>query len=249
MVSAGEAAVSGTATLEAPDVETSSEAYSRRFSGSAGAFMLGRQLAAVERVLADKRGVSILDVGGGHAQLSGPLAAAGHQVTVLGSTPACAVRLGQDGRNANVRFVTGSIVDLPFPDDSFDTVVSIRLMAHIDDWPKLVAEMCRVAKTSVVIDYPSWRSSNALSLLTFGVKKKIEGDTRQYRSFWDGEIAREFARNGKKVVAVQRQFVLPMALHRKTGGSLQGAESVARGVGLTALFGNPAILRADSVSG
>jgi ubiquinone/menaquinone biosynthesis C-methylase UbiE len=237
-----------TITLEAPDVETSSEAYSRRFSGSAGAFMLARQQAAVDRVLADKKGVTILDVGGGHAQLSGPLAAAGHQVTVLGSTPACGIRLEQDRRNESVRFVTGSIIDLPFADDSFDTVVAIRLMAHIDDWPRLVAEMSRVARTSVVIDYPSWRSSNALSLLTFGIKKKIEGDTRQYRSFWDGEIAREFQRNGKRVVATQRQFLLPMALHRKTGGSLKSTEAAARGLGLTALFGNPAVLRADTIS-
>jgi ubiquinone/menaquinone biosynthesis C-methylase UbiE len=237
-----------TITLEAPDVETSSEAYSRRFSGSAGTFMLARQQAAVDRVLADKKGVTILDVGGGHAQLSGPLAAAGHAVTVLGSTSACGIRLEQDRRNESVRFVTGSIVDLPFADNSFDTVVAIRLMAHIDDWPRLVAEMSRVARTSVVIDYPSWRSSNALSLLTFGIKKKIEGDTRQYRSFWDGEIAREFERNGKRVVATQRQFLLPMALHRKTGGSLKSAEAAARGLGLTALFGNPAVLRADTIS-
>ncbi len=49
------------------------------------------------------------------------------------------------------------------------------------------------------------------------------------------------------MVATQRQFLLPMALHRKTGGALTTAEAVASGLGLTALFGNPAVLRADTM--
>ncbi len=237
--------------IEAPDIETSSEAYARRFSGAAGAFMLARQLAMVKSLLTDKCGATILEVGGGHAQLSGPLAAAGHRVTVLGSTPACSTLLAQDRRNKSVRFVAGSLVNLPFGNGSFDTVIAIRLMAHIGDWRRLVGEMSRVARQSVIIDYPTWISSNALSLLTFGIKKRIEGDTRQYRSFWDGEIAREFRRHDKRVVARRRQFILPMALHRKTAGyrAFQRFEAFAAHAGLTSLFGNPAMLRADTILG
>lgn len=234
----------------APDIETSSAAYALRFSGRAGRFMLDRQQQVIEALLADKASATILDVGGGHAQLSGPLAAAGHAVTVIGSTPGCALRLVGDPRNAGVRFVSGDILALPFEDRSFDTVIAIRLMAHVEDWPRLIAEMCRVAERTVLIDYPVLASSNAMSLLTFGLKKQIEGDTRQYRSFWGPEIAREIARHGKRATARRRQFLLPMALHRRAKGAgvLQGVEHLSAAIGLTRLLGNPAILRADAVS-
>lgn len=234
----------------APDVETSSDAYARRFAGPAGTFLLDRQLALVRALLADKCEVELLEIGGGHAQLSGPLAAAGHHVTVLGSDPCCAIRLARDPRNAEVRFVPGSLVELPFADGSFDTVIAIRLMAHIDDWHRLVAEMARVARSTVLIDLPVWASSNALSLLTFGVKKRIERDTRHYRSFWKSAVAREFRRHGMRVTAQRGQFVLPMALHRGAKGSpaLQRCEAAFDQLGLSGWIGNPLLLRADRIA-
>jgi ubiquinone/menaquinone biosynthesis C-methylase UbiE len=234
-------------TSDAPDVETSSDDYARRFSGRAGAFMLARQQHLLDALIADKQTVSILDVGGGHAQLSGPLAAAGHDVTVLGSKPICANRLRGDPRNSGVRFVAGDLDAFPFEDDSFDTVVAIRLMAHVDDWTSLLAEMCRVARRTVLIDYPVLTSSNVLSLMSFGLKKRIEGDTRRYRSFWGSEITRELDRHGWRVVRRGRQFLLPMALHRAASGAgaLHWVEGIAAVAGVTAMLGNPAMLRAD----
>ncbi len=232
---------------EAPDIESSSDAYARRFSGAAGRFFLDRQEQVIARALADKHAVTILDVGGGHAQLSGPLAARGHKVTVTGSTPECAARLALDPRNAALEFAVGDLAALPFGDRSFDTAVSIRLMAHVADWQRFLAELCRVAERTVVIDYPELASSNLLSLATFGLKKRIEGDTRHYRNFWAATLKREFARNGFKVRSVERQFLLPMALHRAGKGAapLRVAEATARALGLTGLLGNPGIMRAD----
>lgn len=236
-----------TSIANPPDIETSSDRYALRFAGAAGSFMLDRQQKLTEQLLADKQQVTMLDVGGGHAQLCGPLAAAGHLVTVLGSTRECANRLGYDPRNASVGFIQGSITRLPFADASFDTVIAIRLMAHSADWRLLIAEMCRVARRSVVIDYPVWTSSNALSLLTFAIKKRIEGDTRPYRSFWGPEIASQLRRSGARISATRRQFALPMALHRnnKNVGAIQQLESGLARYGITSMFGNPILLRAD----
>ena len=234
-------------TNEAPDVETSSDAYAKRFSGKAGAFFLERQERVVLDLLADKRGVTVLDVGGGHGQLTGPLTAAGNQVTVIGSTPGCEARVHLDPRARDVRFVTGDLLALPFADRSFDTAVSIRLMAHISDWQLLVTELCRVANRTILIDYPDLASLNLLSTLTFGVKKRIEGDTRQFRNFWTSQIAAELAKHGFRIAGRSGQFLLPMGLHRAAKGALpiQLAERAADRLGLTGRFGNPAVLRAD----
>ena len=236
-------------TAPAPDIETSSDAYARRFDGAAGHLFLQRQEAVITRALSDKRDASILDVGGGHAQLSGPLAMMGHQVTVTGSTPDCAARLGRDSRNEGVRFEVGPLDELPFADRTFDTVIAIRLMAHVEDWDGFVGELCRVADHSVVIDYPELVSANLLSLAAFGIKKRIEGDTRDYRNFRAGTLKKSFAKRGFRVSLVERQFLLPMALHRagKAIAPLRLAEQAARAIGLTRRFGNPAIMRADRV--
>ena len=74
------------AFAEAPDIETSSENYARRFSGETGAWFLNVQENATMRMLSQYRGSTVLDVGGGHGQLAGPIAREGYQVTVLGSS-------------------------------------------------------------------------------------------------------------------------------------------------------------------
>ena len=237
-------------SMAAPDIESSSAAYARRFSGNAGKLFLDRQEQVITDTLADKRAVTVLDVGGGHAQLSGPLSALGHHVTVTGSTPGCGDRLATDARNADVAFRVAALDALPFGARAFDTVVAIRMMAHVADWQQFLAELCRVADSSVVIDYPDLASVNALSFATFALKRRVEGDTRRYRNFTAAMLSQEFARHGFRVASVERQFVLPMALHRALNAPapLRLAEQAAARIGLTRRFGNPGIMRADRVS-
>jgi len=234
--------------LEQPDVETSSDGYAARFAGPAGRYMLGVQEAAVRSMLADlPPGASVLDVGGGHGQLAGPLARLGFKVTVFGSTAACRARVGDGPPGNPIGFDAGDLLALPYADRSFDAVVSVRLVSHMDDWEGLVAELCRVARRSVVIDYPALASVNALSLLTFGVKKRIERNTRTYRSFWASELARAFGRHGFRPARSVRQFAIPMVAHRVMKGRwpARAAETLLRSVGATRLLGNPVILRLD----
>jgi hypothetical protein len=121
----------------------------------------------------------------------------------------------------------------------------------VPDWPRLVAEMCRVARHAVVIDYPSKSGLNALTPLLFGVKKSYERNTRSYLSFTRDELAAEFARHGFGVERVVKQFCLPMVAHRATHGStpLQWLERACRATGLTAWIGSPVILRLDRRDG
>jgi 2-polyprenyl-3-methyl-5-hydroxy-6-metoxy-1,4-benzoquinol methylase len=235
---------------EAPDLETSSERYLLRFAGPAGKYLLSVQEEGILTLLDQSPtalGGTVLDVGGGHLQTVAPLARHGCEVTIFGSDTRCGERWTAGPLANQVRFEAGDLLDLPYADRHFDSVVSIRLMAHMEDWRGLVAEMCRVARQSVVIDYPTFTSLNALSLVAFPLKKAVEHHTRTYRTFRDSEVRDAFAANGFKPVAAYKQFVLPMAAHRVLGrlGVLRWAERMLRAVGVTKAVGNPVLIRFD----
>jgi len=230
---------------EDADIETSSEGYARRFAGPVGAFFLEVQTRLTLAALAAQPGASILDVGGGHGQTLGPLAEAGFAVTVFGSDAACAARVQPWIDAGHASFASGDLLELPFEAASFDVAVSYRLLPHVERWERLVAELCRVARHAVVVDYPTLRSVNAVADLLFGLKRRIEGNTRPFRVFRDGELYGEFARHGFRVGERRPEFFWPMALHRALGrvGTSRTLERVATALGLTRAFGSPVVLK------
>ena len=239
------------AAREQADVETSSDAYALRFAGAVGAYFLEVQAAATLELLRPWPGATVVDVGGGHGQVTGPLVDAGYRVTVLGSDPCCESRVREWTRRGKVDFAAGVLLSAPFPDRSYDVALSYRRLPHVRRWPGLVAELARLARAAVVVDYPTSRSVNAFSGWTFGLKKGVEGDTRPFRVFRDGEIEEAFAERGLAPTGRRPQFLFPMALHRATGSAalarvLEGAGGI---LGLRRAFGSPVILRTEPATG
>jgi len=163
---------------EDADVETSSEGYARRFAGPLGAFFLEVQARTALELLRPWPAASVLEVGGGHAQLAGPLVDAGYAVTVYGSDPACAARLRPWTDEGRVGFRAGDLLHAPWPDRSFDVVLAFRLLPHVTRWAALIAELARLARRAVVVDYPTRRSLNVASGALFGLKRGVKGNTR-----------------------------------------------------------------------
>ncbi len=229
---------------ETADIETSTDGYARRFAGGVGRWMLEVQEQTVAAWLKDRPGATLLDVGGGHNQLAGPLARRGHQVTVVSSDPSCRHRLEADIASGLVSFTTGNLIALPFADRSFDVAVSIRLVPHCRRWQDLVGELCRVARQAVIIDYPTSQSVNALSGSMFGLKKSLEGNTRPYALFTHDEIRGAFAAHRFAPARVRPQFLLPMVFHRtlKLRAVSSGLERLLAATGLTARFGSPVLI-------
>jgi ubiquinone/menaquinone biosynthesis C-methylase UbiE len=232
---------------DAPDVASSTDAYALRFSGPAGTWLLERQTAAIAKLMAPwsggSSGVSVLDVGGGHAQVTPPLKAAGHDVTTLVSCQEASERLMRVTA-CTAHVITGDLSAPPLPDASVDVAISVRMMAHVDDWEQFLAGLCRVAREAVIIDFPIASGFNALAPLLFGAKKRIEKDTRCFRNIPMSEVTRVLAENGFRADAHVGQFVLPMALHRalKRPGLSRALEWLVSP--LAPRFGNPVILRA-----
>lgn len=230
--------------VEMPDVHTASDEYAGRFSGSNGQYILDKQSAAILSMLEDRRGVRVLDVGGGHAQIAPILSKKGYDVWVTGSTKECAIRLEKSVADPDIHFVIANLLKLPFDEKEYHTVVSLRQLAHIENWERFIAELCRVSGERVIIEYPTLKSFNFLSRLLFRFKKKIEKNTRPFKCFHDREIVQEFQRHGFRFLMRKKQFFLPIVCFRMLPESrfLVKLEEFFSFLGLTELFGSPVII-------
>jgi SAM-dependent methyltransferase len=81
--------------------------------------------------------VDVLDLGGGTGELAVPIAALGHRVTVVDSSPdalaALARRAAESGVEAQVRALQGDADDLQVGSASFDLVLCHGVLEHVDD--------------------------------------------------------------------------------------------------------------------
>jgi len=231
--------------IETADIETSSEDYARRFSGAVGAWFLKIQEDATVRMLSDYPGASVLDVGGGHGQLAGALIQRGNRVTVVGSADVCKARLETFISEGRCDFKAGNLLALPYPDRAFDVVISYRLLAHVIQWTQLIRELTRVAREAVVIDYPSIRSFNWVAAQFFGLKKRIEGNTRPFACFKEADLVKLCETLAFARVDRYPEFFLPMVIHRlvQQPALSAAAEALFRYLRITSLLGSPVIVK------
>lgn len=230
---------------ETADIETSSDDYAQRFSGDVGRWFLRVQEEATIAMLQSYEHPTILDVGGGHGQVTEALLKYGCELTILGSAESCSRRINHLLDDSRCSFMTGNLIGLPFPDQHFDVVVSYRLLPHCERWKKLVGELCRVAKRAVIVDYPEKRSVNAIAPWLFRWKKGIEKNTRPFTCFRETELLSEFQAHGFVKKDRYPEFCLPMVLHRalKTSAVSICLERICRILKLTDRFGSPVILK------
>ncbi|HEY9886758.1 MAG TPA: class I SAM-dependent methyltransferase, partial [Candidatus Obscuribacterales bacterium] len=228
-----------------------SDAYAARFAGPIGAWLLAVQEQATLKLLAPYAQGTVLDVGGGHGQLTPALVRQGYQVTVLGSDESCQHRIQPFVAQGQCQFAVGNVLALPYADNSFDVVISYRFLAHVTEWQTFLGELHRVAKKAVIVDYPTVRSFNSIAPLLFQFKKNVEQNTRPYISYEEGQIL-DYIRSLKAQPSDRyAQFFWPMVLHRLLKSPALSAllEGVVRPTGLTRLLGSPVILKSLKDSG
>lgn len=226
---------------ETADIDSASDDYATRFAGPAGQWLLDVQAARLRDCLKDIPANALaLDVGGGHGQTEPVLRAAGCRTRVTGSAPSCQKRL-----ESGVDFLLADHLQLPLKDKEADVVVCFRLLTHCERWPELIAELCRVAGDRVILDYPAKASMNLVADFFFRFKKKVEKNTRPYRTFSHREVREVFALHGFRLTR-RPQFFWPMVLHRmlKNPAVSRALEAPPRLLGLTKLLGSPVVLEA-----
>jgi len=233
---------------ETADIETASEDYASRFSGEVGQYFLDVQKELTLSALIDFPRATVLEIGGGHAQLARPLIDEGFQLTVTGSDETCRKRLDMSCEPGSFEFISCDSLQLPFEENEFDVVMAFRLLPHANNWQGLLGEMCRVARKRVVFDYPDRRSTNILYDVLFDLKKNMEGNTRTFTLFSRKEISRQLEIRGFKSTVFTPEFLLPMVVHRKlkSASFSRFLESVFRNSKLTHYFGSPIVFHSDA---
>lgn len=221
----------------------------RRFGGPIGDLVATGQAQVLADMLGSVRGRRIIDVGTGTGRGAFLLAAAGADVTGIDASEQMLAiakqRAGETG--AHVDFQVGDAHAIQFPDRSFETAVSLRVLMHTPRWKQCIGELCRVASHSVVLDYPSATSTALAQSIARKLLHPIGLASEPYRVFLDGQIRRELAAHGFRITRVHRQFVLPIAVHKTIGSrrfTERSEEWLAR-VGLLRLLGSPVTLCAQ----
>lgn len=236
---------------DAPDIVSSNPNYAKRFAGPVGGWMLSIQDRITKDLTSDMSADdSLLDVGGGHGQIVKALQDSPFGMTVLGSSPQCQAMISQQLEQHRCRFVQGRVMQLPFDDQSFESVISYRMLAHLHDWRAFIAELTRVAQCSVIVDYPVTKSFNAINRPLFRIKRAVEPfHTRRFTCFSQRDIDAAFADRGFVCTKIVPQFFWPMAMHRimRIRSVSMSLERLAVAIGLTTRFGSPVIARYDRV--
>ena len=236
---------------ETPDIETSSAAYRQRFNGAVGQWLLSVQAESIFYFLTDSQSTSsrVLEVGGGHGQLTEEFLKHGFEVWVQGSSQTAFDGIAHllEQYPERLHIVTSSIYELPFESSYFDVVVSVRVLAHIKDPSRLLAEWIRVSRNRVIFDYPPLESFNVFYPALFRIKKIIEKNTRTFEIYRSPIMAGHLKSQGCKVKGLRKQFFLPMVFHRmlKNVKVSSCLEALCRKIGLTALAGSPAVICAE----
>jgi ubiquinone/menaquinone biosynthesis C-methylase UbiE len=149
--------------------------------------------AAIARELrAQRLGRDVLEIGAGSGSVAQRLLSRNPELAWVAMdidphmTRAAATRL-HGFRNASAK--TADATAMPFPDESFDSVVSCLMLHHIVDWERAVAEVARVLRPGgAFVGYDLVRTPLA------SVFHRLDGSP--HRLIVPGDFRDECTRNG-----------------------------------------------------
>src|SRR5215212_4320947 len=130
---------------------------------------------------------TFLDAGCGEGFVARRILDAVPDITLTGCDVSGAALEIAASTNVGARFVAGSVVELPFPDCSFDVVGCFEVLEHLpDDLPsRALSELARVARQAVVLSVPHepmFSLANAVRGKNLDVRPR--GSDPDHKQFW-----------------------------------------------------------------
>jgi len=128
-----------------------------------------------DTIIADWRGLAVLDVGCGAGFMAEPLAARGALVKGVDPSEA-AIALARRHSALNhptidFRVATGE--SLPFPDSMFDVVVCVDVLEHVTDPPAVLSEVRRVLRPGGIFLFDTINRNPLASFVTIALGERI----------------------------------------------------------------------------
>lgn len=223
-----------------------------RFGGPIGAMLLETQEAILREALEPGPGRSIADVGTGTGRAALALARTGARVVGIDASQEMLAVAGRRAAEAglDIRFERGDAHALPLEDRGVDAAVCLRVLMHTPDWRRCLGELCRVSRSRIVFDFPAAASAAAIQAAGRRLQHAAGMKTEAYRVMRARDVRRELARHGWRVRAEFRQFVLPIAVHKRIGSArfTRGIERVLAAAGLLRALGSPVTIVAERAS-
>ena len=224
-----------------------------RFGGEIGHLVALAQERVLDDFAGDLHGASVLDVGTGTGRAALAMAKIGGKVTGIDTSQEMlkVARSHAEAEGLEVEFVRGDAHALDFPDEAFDLVVSLRMLMHTPNWRQCLGEMCRVARHRVIFDYPPLFSAPTVQMVLRRLARIAGRRVETYHVISTLAARSVLHANGFQIERLHRQFVLPIALHKKVGSRrfTELSESTLARLGLLHVFGAPATIMAQRCAG
>ena len=220
--------VKGRKWYQATDV--AEEYEDKRFSRG-GRLIDRRERRAVLDALAPIEDREVLEIACGTGRFTVMLAERGADIVGLDISGAMLSQGRGKARAAGVsdqvEFMRGDAGRLPFPDDSFDTVLAMRFF-HLADTPAAyLAEMRRVARETVFFD--TFNSFSARTAYNWALPM----GSRLYKR---SEVERLVAESGLSLVGADHDFLLPYGFYRqiprRLAGGIRSLDTAIGGTGV-----------------
>lgn len=130
------------------DYDSIASTYDDWYETKIGSFVNRIETTAMLKSLIPSPGMHILDVGCGTGVFSFRLADFGYQVTGIDQSDKMLrmARLKSQNKPYSIRFKKDDALNLSFPDESFDAVVSLVALEFVSDARKMMEEAYRVVK-------------------------------------------------------------------------------------------------------
>ncbi len=148
---------------------------------------------------------TILDVGCGEGFTLNRLRKSNIGKDLIGvDTLKTAIELGKK-QFPNLDLREGSAYKLPFKDNSFDMVLCLEVLEHLDNPAKALSEIARVSKKYAIISVPKepwFRISNFLR----GKNLKRWGNDIEHINHWSARSFKKFVSKDMRIYAVKKPF-------------------------------------------